>query len=390
MQTRTDTPPHIVVSHPGAVPIVLSLVRIAGIRKLIEQSTGWTPVSEAISPGILAETLVAALLCGSRPIYKVEAFFEHNDFIELFYKDDGISWCQLNDDAYGRMLDTLSTLDLRKLYESICLNLLQYHSLDISLTHSDTTSVSVEGVYLPHQATSPEEGEANTIEPKIEPNGTPKKVHSDSSFCINHGHSKDRRPELKQYKFGLSVQENGLPISGELMSGNTSDKNWTPRAVEEISDMISGNGYKNVIFLADSAVISTDTIHRFAQRGIQFISRFPETFNLANDLITEAWEENSWEDIGTFAEHQKNAAHYKTRMKTCEIEGVPFGFVVVYSSKLEERKEKTLRKRVENKKKELQKESKELFKKDFACEVDARNEGILLQKKVIKRDFMWM
>lgn len=109
------------------------------------------------------------------------------------------------------------------------------------------------------------------------------------------------------------MQEDGLPISGELLSGNTSDKNWNPRTVEELSDMLSKNGYKDVTFVADSATISTESILRFAKRDIQFISRLPETFNLAKELKTNAWEENSWEDIGTCVPHQKKA--YKNQDK---------------------------------------------------------------------------
>jgi transposase len=362
------TPP-ITLSHPGAIPIALSLSRVSGIRELLEQSIGCDSSSNFISPGILAETLVSALLCGCRPLYKIESFWENNEFIELFYQDDGICCGQLNDDAYARMLDTLSSQDCRRLFENVCLNMLQYHGLDIVLTHSDTTSVSVEGVYSSGESKLPDQSPVEDV------------------FCIHHGHSKDHRPDLKQFKIGLSVQENGLPISGELLSGNTSDKNWNPQMGEELSAMLFGNGYKDVLFLADSALISTKSLRNFAHRGIPFISRFPETFKLATELKTQAWEENNWKDIGTLAEQKKNASHYKTWEAQSEIEGETFGFVVVHSSNLEERKEKTLQKTVDGSRKGLQKQSEELFKKNFACETDARKDGLTLQKKIEKEGF---
>ena len=370
------TPP-ITLSHPGAVPIALCLSRVSGIRQLIEQSTGWDSSSNCISPGILAETLIAALLCGCRPLYKVESFWKRNKFIELFYQDDGICCAQLNDDAYARMLDTLSSLDCRRLFENVCLNMLQYHGLNIVLTHSDTTSVSVEGAYLSGEVSGEVSSEGEL----------PDQSPIEEVFCIHHGHSKDHRPDLKQLKIGLSVQENGLPISGELLSGNTSDKNWNPQMVEELSAMLFENGYKDVIFLADSALISTKSLQNFAHRDIQFVSRFPETFKLAEELKMQAWEENNWKDIGTLAEQKKNASHYKTWEAQREIEGEMFGFVVVHSSNLEERKEKTLQKAVERSRKGLQKQSEELFKKNFACEADARKDGLTLQEKTEKEGF---
>jgi len=140
--------------------------------------------------------------------------------------------------------------------------MLQYHGLDIVLTHSDTTSVSVEGVY-----------------PMNEDDETSIQSPSEELFRINHGHSKDYRSDLKPFKIGLSVQEDGFPISGDLLSGNASVQKWNPRTVEELSSMLSENGYEDVIFLADSALISTESLHNFALRNIQFISRIPETFN---------------------------------------------------------------------------------------------------------------
>jgi len=146
MKNTTNEAVSINVLHSGAAPIALAMARLAKIRETVEQFTEWNPNNRATSPGILAETLVAAILCGYRPLYKIEHFWE-NKFIETFYKEDTITAQQLHDDAYARMLDKLTAVDCRRMFESICLTMLQYHNLDIVLTHSDTTSVSVEGVY---------------------------------------------------------------------------------------------------------------------------------------------------------------------------------------------------------------------------------------------------
>ena len=369
MMTQENNAIAINILHPGAVPIALSLARVAGIREIVEHTTGWEPNKKSTSPGILAESLVAALLCGCRPLYKVERFWQENKVADLFYKNDGICGEQLNDDAYARMLDLLASLDCRRLFESICLRMLQYHGLDIVLTHSDTTSVSVEGIYATDES------------------GTTTQEAVETGFSINYGHSKDHRPDLKQFKIGLSVQQKGLPISGELLSGNKSDQNWNPQTVEELSGMLLDKGYENVVFLADCALISSKSLKNLAERKVQFISRFPETFKLAEELKTQAWAENKWEDLGVLAENKKNAAHYKAWRVEREVEGEIFGFLVVHSSNLEERKEKVLRKAVERTSKELQHRSDELTKKNYACEADAIREGQRMQKEVEKKGF---
>jgi len=225
MKNTTRESVSVNILHSGAAPIALSLARLAGVREIVDQFTGWSPNSRSTSPGILAETLTAAILCGCRPLYKVEHFWE-NKIVEMFYKDDNITAQQLHDDAYARMLDKLASIDCRRMFETICLTMLQHHNLDIVLTHSDTTSVSVEGFYEPEKEVTPED------------------------FNITYGHSKDHRPDLKQLKIGLSTQQEGLPVSGELLSGNKSDQVWNPQTVMELSNLLTERGYEKVVFLA--------------------------------------------------------------------------------------------------------------------------------------------
>jgi transposase len=356
------------VLHPGAAPIALSLARLAGIRETIDQFTGWSPNSRSTSPGILAETLVAAILCGCRPLYKAERFWD-NKALSIFYKNNEINMNQINDDAYARMLDKLSAVDCQRMFETVCLTMLQHHSMEITLTHSDTTSVSVEGMYNLEAAEANPEGEA--------------------PFEITYGYSKDHRPDLKQLKLGLSVQQDGLPLSGELLSGNKSDQIWNPEAVQCLSELLLNKGYEKTIFLADCALISRESLLKLAEQEIQFISRLPETFGIAEELKEEAWRRaEEWEDFGFLVEKPtEKTANYKGWKTIREIEGEPFSFVVVHSSNLEQRKERSLNKAAERTQKELRRQSAELQKEPYACEPDAVNAGEKLRKLAESKGF---
>jgi transposase len=369
MENNINDAVSIDVLHPGAAPIALSLARLAGIRETIDQFTGWSPNSRSTSPGILAETLVAAILCGCRPLYKVERFWD-NKALEIFYKNDEITMNQLNDDAYARMLDQLSKVDCPCMFETICLNMLQHHSLDITLTHSDTTSVSVEGMYNAETSEETDRGK-------------------ESPFKITYGHSKDHRPDLKQLKLGLSVQQEGLPLSGELLSGNKSDQVWNPQSVQGLSELLQNQGYKSVIFLADCALVSTETLLRLAQQKIQFISRLPETFGVAEKLKEEAWANpQDWEDFGSLVEKVTDkTAIYKGWKTVREIEGESFVFVVVHSSNLEQRKERSLAKAAERTQKDLRHKCAELQKQSYACAPDAERAGEKLMELAKSKGF---
>ncbi|MBM7868485.1 hypothetical protein GTO89_16635 [Heliobacterium gestii] len=103
---------------------------------------------------------------------------------------------QVNADAYGHALDKLAEISQEILVSLVGVTLLHVHAQGIRFVHFDTTSKSVQDAY------------------EEEPT---------SDFDVNQGHIKDLRPDLKQFKIGAAVQENGLPIIGQLLSGNTAD-----------------------------------------------------------------------------------------------------------------------------------------------------------------------
>ena len=56
---------------------------------------------------------------------------------------------------------------------------------------------------------------------------------------IRHGYSKDRRPDLKQFIYGLVVSGEGLPLLGTVQDGNTGDKVRNSQIIDEIRQELS-------------------------------------------------------------------------------------------------------------------------------------------------------
>ncbi|MTV49404.1 hypothetical protein GJ688_10485 [Heliobacillus mobilis] len=118
--------------------------------------------------------------------------------------------------------------------------------------------------------------------------------------------------------------------------------------------------------------MSTEGLEKLAKQEIQFISRLPETFNLAETLKKEALEANQWSHHGELAcSDKKEKTIYKTYATQGEIEGRFYDFVVVHSSALDAKKEKTVDKRIFTQEKKLTKDAKELAQKAFVCAADA-------------------
>ncbi len=180
--------------------------------------------------------------------------------------------------------------------------------------------------------------------------------------------------DLKKFKIGAAIQEQGLPVFSELMAGKKPDTEWNPEAVLEMKELFENKGYKDIVFVSDCVLVTTGSLRRLAKERIQFISRLPETFQLATELKGLAWEKNDWHDLGSLsAPVSKKAATYKTYPARHELDGRMYDFVVVHSSSLDERKEKTLKRRICVQKEELAKEARDLTARAYACEPDARS-----------------
>ena len=205
-------------------------------------------------------------------------------------------------------------------------------------------------------------------------------------FDICHGNSKDKRPDLKQFVIGAGVQQDGLPIMGQILAGNTSDKRWNPKAALEMKQLFDDQGFKDIIFISDSALVSTTALENLTAEGVQFISRLPENFSLAGHLKETAFAKDRWHDLGVLSD-KRGAASYRTYAARRKIGSHRYNFLVVQSSALEKRKAKTLQKRTAKQQESLAKDARELSAQSFACIPDAERALGDLQGKASKLGF---
>jgi len=89
---------------------------------------------------------------------------------------------------------------------------------------------------------------------------------------------------------------------GEMLAGSKSDMDWNPNAVLKMSEFFTTKGFRDIVFVSDCVLVHTESLRSLAAKHIQFISRLPETFKLAQELKDLAWQSNNWHDIGTLAE----------------------------------------------------------------------------------------
>ena len=265
------------------------------------------------------------------------------------------------DHNVGRILDKAYEAGSIKIFSEIARRGVNIFNIDTKHVSFDTTSVSVFGNY---DNCSGEE--------------TPLK--------ITFGHSKDHRPDLKQFLVSMLCVGENVPVFGKTENGNASDKTINNELLSSVSRHMAQHGLEPgaFIYIADSAMVTRDNLRAIKDNKVFFISRFPATYNECGRVIKEAVNEDKRDDIGVLAitKPTKNrpAAHYKICEKEIEANGEIYRAVVVHSSTHDKRRRKRINKELESEYKSLKSGCKKVVKEEFFCLDDAQRAADQLQK----------
>jgi transposase len=208
------------------------------------------------------QATVAMILNGlgfsNRQLYLVPQFFENKPVEHLVGK--GITADMLNDDCLGRTLDWLYAHDPTTLFAGIAKRARTLFEVPATRFHVDTTSFSVTGEY--------------------------EQLADATAIAITYGYSKDHRADLKQWMLALATTHEGdVPMFMQPLNGNSSDKVSLPASIQALNAQLQEDNEPERIFVADSGVYSTATMKQFAQEGLQWVSRVPETMQESKELL---------------------------------------------------------------------------------------------------------
>jgi transposase len=339
------------------LPIVKEYAHRMGFVAVVNQALN---CGMRTGPGTILLGLVMNVLCGRSPLYRVEEFFGSRD-VELLLGPE-LTAERFNDDALGRVLDRIHEYGTWKLFSEICLVAFRNFTVDCSVVHQDTTSVSVWGDYEP----SPRD-----------------------PLTINHGFSKDKRPDLKQFILSLLCVEGNLPCHAGMLDGNASDKTTNGSILAELPQIMARHGVKDreFIYVADSALVTRDNLALMAD-GIYFISRLPENFGSCRELIRTA-ASGSWEDVGQVSHRivkgKEIRARYRLQEQSIELYERRYRVVVVHSDAHDQRRQKRLAKAVTTAKALLEAHAVKLHRQEFFCRADAEAAAMAFPEGALHR-----
>lgn len=127
---------------------------------------------------------------------------------------------------------------------------------------------------------------------------------------------------------------------------------------------------EDLIYVADCSFVTDDNLGAVGD-DVKFISRMPATFGVVSKVIKQAWDSDQWVFSG-FCASRKEAAEYWVYETVDKVGGKDFRLAVVWSSSMDSRKEKSIRKRIEKAQVAIVKEATELLGREFVCKPDAR------------------
>jgi transposase len=330
------------------LPIVASFCRRIGLTDTVNRGV---PTEMDVDVGTVVQAMVLDTLSGRSPLYRLEEFIESVDTELLLGKE--LPARSFNDTTLGRALDAIYEVGTEPLFSRIAFTAASRFAVDMRYVHFDTTSVNVWGAYDVYGRES----------------------EDDERLRIVNGHSKDKRPDLKQFLISMLCVQRTVPLLGGCENGNASDKRLNNTVLNRLSSYMATHGLKPgaFIYVADSAMVTPDSL---AQVGDNlFITRLPFTYNEADRVVTEAVRENKWTHVGSLVKtppsRNRTPAVYRVCEKDVTIGEEPYRAIVVHSSAHDKRRLKRIQRQLESSRQEAEERLKEVTDVTYFCRADA-------------------
>lgn len=237
----------------GGLPIINRLLERIGLEGFLEKHLPPDDprIQVPTSRGLLL--LIRNLLLSREPLYGLGEWAERHapDLLGLSRND----FKHLNDDRVGRCLDRLFDTPIPELVMDVVRHVVREFDVSLQELHNDSTTVSFYGAY----EEALQEGTCR---------GRP-------TLAITFGHSKAKRPDLKQLLYTLTVSNDGaVPVYFTSASGNVTDDTTHQETWDLLRELV---GRADFLYVADCKVATSENMKYIASRGGRFVSVLPRS-----------------------------------------------------------------------------------------------------------------
>jgi len=337
-------PDNLTFTEVGHLPIVK---KFAKEINLVDTINTMVKSQMQLPPGQAVLAMVLDTLSGRTPLYRLKEFFHEKDTeLLLGTQIDPELFCDHN---LGRVLDKIFDTGAQAIFSELSQNAVKRFGIDSRKVHFDTTSISVYGDY----------------------------DQSQEPFKITYGHSKDHRPDLKQFLISMLCVDRNIPILGATKDGNASDKTLNNELLTNISKHMAKHGLEPgaFVYVADSAFVTEDNLEQATSKNTKFLTRLPATYKECSRAVQEAVNADDWIDLGNLAEtvapKKRPAAVYRAYEATVNLYDKDYRAIVVHSSAHDKRRHKRIDRLLAKKRKDLDTLCKKIRSGTYYCRADA-------------------
>ena len=353
------------------LPLIRGVIDQLGLEEVIDAHLPKHTLAK-ISDVECVIAMLFSILSGRQALWKQDEWLGKID-AELLL-GEGIDAAAFHDTRLGVALDRLDDVGTDRILGDVVTRYLAARPADRGgfLVHMDTTSVSLYGAY---------EGV---------PEPTPL-----------HGYSKDKRPDLKQLIFGMSLHGSaGFPLTMSVANGNTSDTVSNRDHLTKLARLLPARDRITVV--ADCKVVDAETLGQLHNSGFHLVSLVPNSHKVRGELVRRAWKDHPeaerWPVLESRpGEHKADPprlyrGHSYEREALIQLgqtednepilEARRYRYLVVWSDALAEKFDRGLPERLQRESEALLAQHERVFAKGFACEKDARNAADRLLKKL--------
>ena len=235
----------------GALPLLQRIVERMQLRRILSEHLPRDDSRTELPTITALLVLFANLLMAREPVYGVGEWAALFPPDLLGLREQDLS--RLHDDRLGRCLDRMFEGIGPTLIMAVVRHVIREFKVGLEELHNDSTTVSFYGAY-------DEAGQES------EQRGRP-------THAITWGHSKARRPDLKQLLYILTVTSDGnVPVYFSSASGNTVDDRTHIGTWDLLYELI---GQANFLYVADCKLASSENLSHIATRGGRFVTVLP-------------------------------------------------------------------------------------------------------------------
>ena len=235
----------------GALPLLKRIVERMQLQRILGEHLPKDDSRTELPTVTALLVLFANLLLAREPIYGVGEWAALFPPDLLGLREQDLS--RLHDDRLGRSLDRMFEGIGPALIMAVVRHVIQVFAISLEELHNDSTTVSFYGAY-------DEAGQES------EQRGRP-------THAITWGHSKARRPDLKQLLYILTVTSDGnVPVFFTSASGNTVDDTTHIGTWDLLYELI---GHADFLYVADCKLASRENLSHIAQRDGRFVTVLP-------------------------------------------------------------------------------------------------------------------